>query len=134
MLRALLISGLLAGGTAGALVAQTAGSVSPEDVGGSLVGSLVGSLPAAGVLFWRLRQADETIAAKDAELKALYRLVLEGTERMAPVLSEATRTLADVRAGMEATIGRTSVTGGDMERVVRSLQHVVDELDRRTGT
>ncbi len=105
------------------LVAQT--ELAPT--WGSIVQPLgVGGVVAA-ILGWRLSLRDRELKdaiAKHAETNAK---LLELAERTIPALVEATRTLSEVRAAMASS---RQTDGGDLERVLRNLERVTEELQR----
>lgn len=121
LLTKLLVVGVLAGTGAGSVLGQS--SSVPFDWA-SLVGGAVGSSPAAVVLAWRLSKADKEAVALRIELGACHQQTLLMVERMAPVLGEATRTLAEVKSGMEATMDP------ELTSVLRRLETVAEEINR----
>lgn len=112
--------GLVATGAA-ALVAQAVPSASPEGIG-----ALVGQLGTAGIIvgfsLWRLRQQDETIKAKDAELAALNRLI---TTEVVPALRDTAHAANEVRASMASLL---DANRRDQEALFR---RVADEFRQR---
>lgn len=131
MLRATITAGILTLGSAtGGLFAQASGASSPFDWS-SLVGGAIGSSPAAVVLAWRLSKADRELAMARAEIKEGHEKTLSVVERAIPILAEASRTLAEVKAGMEATIKR--VPSEDIARAVHQLEDLVEDLARGRG-
>lgn len=129
MLTRLLLAGVLAGAGVGVVVGQTDGAGSVPFDWASLVGGAVGSSPAAVVLAWRLNKADKETVGLRTELRDLHSTTLGMAERMAPILVEASRTLADVRAGMEATIDRTRPA--EIDRVLTRLEDVARDIGTR---
>ena len=122
-----MLSGLLlAGGIAvGGFLAQV--SPAPFDWG-SVAGGAVSGIPVAGVLLWQLHLRERKLDERDVEIRDLHRQNRDMTERIAVVLEQAVTAMAEVRDGMEATLGgdRPSI-----ERVVRRMETLADELDRR---
>lgn len=96
---------------------------------GSLAGSAVGSSPAAIILAWRLTKQDGDNRALREEVRVLNQENRQMTERVASALVTAGQTMADVRAGMEATLERPR-TRTDTDRLVQQLQDVVRDAER----
>jgi hypothetical protein len=128
MWKLLLASAVLGAGGAGIL--GQAGATAFDY--GSLLGGAIGSSPLAGILIWRLLKADKDNEVLRAEIIELHRQTLGVTERMAPVLSDATRTLNDFREGVEATIQRGRSRPNDSaDQVITRLEQVLAEFNRK---
>lgn len=135
---AILAGGILFGGaTAGGLtsvVAQTSTSTAPFDWS-SLVGGAIGSSPAALILAWRLTKADKENQRLSIELRDLHVSTTaeqrELLNRVIPLIERAAGTLRDVEVGLGATVARAHPE--DVDRAVRELRDVVDELRTRRG-
>lgn len=124
MLSRLLVIGVVSGASLGGLAGQAAPV--PFDWA-SLAGSAIGSSPAALVLAWQLVQANKEKALMREELRATNEKAYLMAERQGSVLLDATRTLAEVQAGMAATMDR-SRPADDLGRVVRRLESVLGEI------
>lgn len=123
MVTRLLALGLTAGLGLGGLLGQS-GAV-PFDWA-SLVGGAIGSSPAAVVLAWRLNKADKTITAKEAELREVHEKTIQMVERMAPLIGDATKTLTELKAGMEASSARP----GELDRALAKIDALTSEIER----
>lgn len=124
MLSRLLVIGVLTGAVSGGALGQAAPV--PFDWA-SLAGSAIGSSPAALVLAWQLVQANKEKALMREELRATNEKAYLMAERQGSVLLDATRTLAQVQAGMEATMDR-SRPADDLGRLARRLESVLGEI------
>ena len=123
--RFLLASTLTVGGWAGGILgAEATGSV-PFDWS-SIVGGALGSSPAALVLAWRLNKSDGEKKALEERLEGQHERNVVMLERMGPILFDATRTLAEVRAGYEAE--RSQPAGADEQ--LRRLEVTMRDLAR----
>lgn len=139
MFSRLLVVGLIGGAGVGGLLGQAAsGSTSPPDWS-TLVGGAIGGVPAATVLFWRLHLADrdnaelrEEMRNRDErhsdEMRSTNDKTLALAERALPALVEATRAITDVKAALE---GRHPAASNDLDRLVRRLEGLADELGQR---
>jgi len=135
---AILAGGIMFGGaTVGGLtpvVAQTTSSTAPFDWS-SLVGGAIGSSPAALILAWRLTKADKENQRLATELRDLHASTTteqrELLNRVIPLIERAAGTLRDVEVGLGATVARAHPE--DVDRAVRELRDVVDELRTRRG-
>ena len=129
MLSRFLLAGALAvGGWAGGVVgAETTGSV-PFDWS-SIVGGALGSSPAALVLAWRLNKVDGEKKALEERLEGQHDRTVQMLEKMGPILYDATRTLAEVRAGMAASLDDRR-PGSDTEQQLRRLEETMRDLAR----
>lgn len=125
MFSRLLLVGVLAGASLGGLLGQQAPV--PFDWA-SLAGSAIGSSPAALILAWQLVQANKEKAATREELRETNERAYTMAERQGSVLLDATRTLAQVQAGMEASIDRTTRPADDIARVLRRLETAIGEI------
>lgn len=104
MVRSAVVAGILLSGTAaGGIVADATNATAPFDWS-SLVGGAIGSSPAALVMAWRLNKRDKEVDALQSKLDAANERTLQVVERAIPILAEATRTLADVKNGLEELI------------------------------
>lgn len=92
----------------------------------NLVLSIVGSIPVATVLGWRLNLRDKEIQRLQDELRANSDKTLAMAERSIPALVEATRTLSEVRAAMASPPG----SGQELDRVVRQLERLTEDMQR----
>lgn len=94
---------------------------------GDLVQSLGVSGAVAAILGWQLTlRVRELKDAREKQEETNAKL-FELAERAIPALVEATRTLGEVRAAMDAT--RQS-GGNDLDRALRQLERVTEELHR----
>ena len=92
----------------------------------NLVISVVGSIPVATVLGWRLNLRDKEIQRLQDELRANSDKTLALAERSIPPLVEATRLLSEVRAALDSPRGG----GSDLDRVVRQLERITEDMQR----
>lgn len=92
----------------------------------NLVLSVVGSIPVATVLGWRLNLRDKEIQRLQDELRSNSDKTLAMAERSIPALVEATRTLAEVRTAMDSPRGANS----DLDRVMRHLERLTEDMQR----
>lgn len=119
---------LVFGGILGAVLGQDAGTAFDW---GTLLGGAIGSSPAAGVLLWRLTKADNENARLADEVRNLHAQTIAVAERMAPLLADATRTLNEVRSGLEAAMERGRPRKGDeTDVVVQRLEAVLTDFQR----
>jgi hypothetical protein len=124
MLTRLLLVGVFAGAVGGGILGQT-GSV-PFDWA-SLVGGAVGSSPAAVVLAWRLNKADKEVAGLREELRDMHTQTIVSAEKTAIVLVDATRLIADVKTGMEATLSRRVP---DIDQTLQRVESTLRDIAR----
>lgn len=115
---------------ASGMLAQVAGPGStPFDWSGLISGAL-GSSPVAIVLAWRLFKADRAEQAREAKIDAMHQRDVEMVEKMAPLLADATRALAEVQSGMRATM-RDSRPAPDVASVVGRLEALMEDMSRQ---
>jgi hypothetical protein len=118
-------------GVGGAGILGQSGVTSSFDYG-SLLGGAVGSSPLAATLIWRLLKADKDNQTLRDEVVDLHRQTVVVAERMAPILSDATRALNDFRDGVEATIERGRTRPAETpDEVITRLETVLGELLRK---
>lgn len=106
-----------------ALLAQA--SDQPLNWGSVLQGAL-GSSPVAVVLAWQLWQSQKRNAEKDAELRETNEKLLALAERALPPLTEATRTMVELRAAMGPADGTV-----ELQAELRRLRRHLDDLSSR---
>lgn len=129
MIRATILAGsLFFGGVTGALVGQATSADSYWD---SIVGSAIGGSGGAAVMAWRLNKRDKEVDALQKKLEDAHERTIQVVERAIPILAEATRTLAEVRTGLEATVRK--VPADDIARAVGQLETLVEDLARGRG-
>lgn len=92
----------------------------------NLVLSVIGSIPVATVLGWRLNLRDKEIQRLQDELRANSDKTLAMAERAIPALVEATRTLSEVRAAMDSP----RASGTELDRVMRQLERLTEDMQR----
>ena len=121
----------LAAVMASGMLAQVVGPEStPFDWSGLISGAL-GSSPVAIVLAWRLWKADRAEQAREMKIDAMHQRDVDMVEKMAPLLADATRALAEVQSGMRATM-RDRPTA-DVSNVVNRLESMLDEMRETRG-
>jgi hypothetical protein len=111
----------------GVLIAQVSESGGFNVAG--ILGGIIGSSPVAAVLLWRLLIADRDVHRRDEKIEELHQQQLHLSERMAPLIHDATRTLEDVQEGMRATLDRHEVP--DVSDVARRLEKALGDLNRQ---
>lgn len=131
MLSRLLVAGVLAGGLASVGFLGQAGPASAPFDWSSIASGAVGSSPAAALAFWRLIKADKENDKKSAEINKMHDEAIALVRELGPALAESTRTLAEVRAAMEAQTGRS--VSADLERKLLRLSEQVETMSRRQG-
>lgn len=94
----------------------------------NLVLSVVGSIPIATVLGWRLHVRDQEIRDQGDELRDTNAKLLDLAERALPVLGEATRTLSDVARRHDDSEGTDALRGA-----LRRLELQIADLGRGPG-
>ena len=100
---------------------------------GSLISGALGSSPVAIVLAWQLWQTQKKLAERESELRETNEKTLALAERALPALTEATRTLAEVRVAMDADTRRRVDPTGELERILHRVErHLTTFEDRGT--
>lgn len=129
-----MLSGLLVLALLGGFRALAQAAPVPFDWG-TVAGGAVSGIPVAAVLAWQVHQLyrklderEHKLDEKDAEIRQLHADNRAMTERIAVVLEQAITAMAEVREGMEATLDHDRP---HLERVVRRMETLADELDRR---
>ena len=119
----------LAAVMASGMLAQVVGPAStPFDWSGLISGAL-GSSPVAIVLAWRLWKADRAEQARELKIDAMHQRDVDMVEKMAPLLADATRALAEVQSGMRATMS-ASRPSSDVAGVLNRMESMLEEIDR----
>jgi outer membrane lipoprotein SlyB len=127
MLSRLLVVGVLSGAGLGGFLGQAGGASDPLGWA-TIAGGAVGGFPPAAVLAWRLNKQDKDVTDLRTRENATQAQLFAVIEKQSAVIADATHTLADVRAGMEATIDRTRPS--DLQRVMRQLHDLTETMDR----
>jgi hypothetical protein len=125
--RLLLASALTVGGWAGGVLGADATGAVPFDWS-SIVGGALGSSPAALVLAWRLNKSDGEKKALEERLEGQHERNVVMLEKMGPILFDATRTLADVRAGYEADRERPAGTDDQLRRLEMTMRDLARDM------
>ena len=120
----------LAAMMASGVLAQVVGpSSTPFDWSGLISGAL-GSSPVAIVLAWRLWKADRAEQARELKIDAMHQRDVDMVEKMAPLLADATRALAEVQSGMRATM-RDARPSPDVSNVLGRLETLMEDMARQ---
>lgn len=118
----------LAAMAASGMLAQAVAPSTPFDWSGLISGAL-GSSPVAIVLAWRLWKADRAEQARELKIDAMHQRDVDMVEKMAPLLADATRALAEVQSGMRATM--RDARPPDVSSVVGRLEALMEDMARQ---